>query len=197
MERCRLGNKMVSTWNCNWKLVTENLCDPYHFRALHAKTFGPRVPVENYAFELRERGGSYAFYDAAPQTPNGDAPLGAMPWLSNHSQGLSVFGFLAPNMAVVGRIDEFHIYTVWPETVDRTRVVLHHLFAAEHTARPDFRERARVYTDFMARVVDEDASVAPLLQQAANSVNYRPGRMSWLERAVHHQMRYAIERNFG
>lgn len=53
--RCRLASKLVTTWDCNWKLVTENLCDPYHFRALHAKSLGPRIPVETYQFELRAR----------------------------------------------------------------------------------------------------------------------------------------------
>jgi choline monooxygenase len=195
--RCRLGGKLITTWDCNWKLVTENLCDPYHFRALHAKSFGPRIPVETYKFELRERGGISATYDAASQTPEGDTPLGPMPWLSNYSHGLSVFGFMAPNMTVIGRIDEIHVYTVWPESVDRTRVVLYHLFADEHFARPDFKEKSRIYSDYLARVVDEDASVAPQLQQAAASRNYAPGRLSWLEEAVHHQMRYNAQRIFS
>lgn len=196
-ERCRMGAKLVSTWGCNWKLVTENLCDPYHFRALHGKSFGARIPIETYRFDLRARGGISASYDAAPQTPDGDAPLGPMPWLSDQSTGLSVFGFLAPQMTVIGRIDEIHVYTVWPEAVDRTRVELYHLFAAEHFDRPDFEEKSRVYTDFLANVVEEDASVAPQLQQAVASKNFQPGRLSWLEEAVHHQMRYNIERTFA
>ncbi len=197
LGRCRVGRKLITTWDCNWKMVTENLCDPYHFRALHGKTFGPRIPVESYLFELRDRGGNYAFYDAASQTPSGDTPLGAMPWLSNYSQGMSAFGFMAPNMATVGRVDEAHVYTVWPEAIDRTRVVLYHLFAEEHFALPEFEEKSKVYSDFMAQVVSEDASVAPLLQQGAASANFNPGRLSWLEKAVHHQMRYTVERTFG
>ena len=196
-ERCRVGHKLVSIWNCNWKFVTENLCDPYHFRALHAKTFGPRIPVEHYNFDLRERGGSSAFYDASSQTPDGDAPLGPMPWLANHSREMSAFAFLAPNVALVGRIDEFHVYTVWPEAVDRTRVVLYHLFAADHFDRPDFDEKSRVYADFLAKVVEEDASVAPYLQQAALSRNFHPGQLAWPEKAVHHQMQYVVERTFA
>lgn len=195
--RCRMASKLVTTWACNWKLVTENLCDPYHFRALHAKSFGPRIPVETYQFELRERGGISATYDAASQTPDGDALLGPMPWLSNYPPGLSVFGFMAPNMTVIGRIDEIHVYTVWPEAVDRTRVELYHLFAGEHFDRPDFTDKSRIYSDYLAQVVDEDASVAPLLQQAVASRSFIPGRMSWLEEAVHHQMRYNVERTFS
>jgi phenylpropionate dioxygenase-like ring-hydroxylating dioxygenase large terminal subunit len=196
-ERCRMGAKLVSTWDCNWKLVTENLCDPYHFRALHGKSFGARIPIETYRFDLRPRGGISASYDAAPQTPDGDAPLGPMPWLSDQSTGLSVFGFLSPQVTLVGRIDEIHVYTVWPEAVDRTRVELYHLFAEEHFARPDFKDKSNVYTDFLSKVVDEDASVAPQLQQAVASKNFQPGRLSWLEEAVHHQIRYNVERTFA
>jgi len=36
-----------------------------------------------------------------------------------------------------------------------------------------------------------------MLQQAAASKNFKPGRMSWLEEAVHHQMRYNAERTFS
>jgi phenylpropionate dioxygenase-like ring-hydroxylating dioxygenase large terminal subunit len=195
--RCRIGATLVSTWDCNWKLVTENLSDPYHFRALHGSSFGPRIPIETYKFELRDRGGISASYDAAPQTPKGDALLGPMPWLSNYPPGLSVFGFMAPNMTVIGRIDEVHVYTVWPEAVDRTRVVLYHLFAEDHFGLPDFKEKSKIHSDYLAGVVDEDVWVAPMLQQAAASKNFKPGRMSWLEEAVHHQMRYNAERTFS
>lgn len=105
-----------------------------------------------------------------------------------------MFGIMAPNMTVIGRIDEIHVYAVWPESVDRTRVELYHLFAEEHFAQPDFKRKSQVYSDYLAQVVDEDASVAPLLQQAVASKNFIPGRMSWLEEAVHHQMRYNVER---
>ncbi len=120
-----------------------------------------------------------------------------MPWLSNYSKGLSVFGFMAPNLTVIGRIDEVHVYTVWPEAVDRTRVILYHLFAEDHFDLPDFKEKSQIYSDYLARVVDEDASVAPQLQQAVASRNFQPGRLSWLEQAVHHQMRYNAERIFS
>ena len=60
----------------------------------------------------------------------------------------------------------------------------------------DFTDKSRIYSDYLAQVVDEDASVAPLLQQAVASRSFIPGRMSWLEEAVHHQMRYNVERTF-
>jgi hypothetical protein len=100
-------------------------------------------------------------------------------------------------VTLVGRIDEIHVYTVWPEAVDRTRVELYHLFAEEHFDRPDFKDKSNVYTDFLSKVVDEDASVAPQLQQAVASKNFQPGRLSWLEEAVHHQIRYNVERTFA
>ena len=197
MGRCRVAKTLVTTWNCNWKFVTENVCDPYHFRALHAKTLGNRIPVEQYTFDLRKQGGFGTYYEAAPQTPDGTTPMGPMPWLKDRPVGMSAFGFLAPNIVCIGRVDEVHVYTIWPEAVDRTRVMLYHLFAGEHFKRPDFDEKSRIYTDFLARVVGEDASVAPALQQAALSPNFRPGRLSWLEGGVHHQMKYAIERTFA
>lgn len=197
MGRCRVAKTLVTTWNCNWKFVTENVCDPYHFRALHVKTLGNRIPVEQYRFDLRARGGFGAYYEAAPQTPDGTTPMGPMPWLKDRPVGMSAFGFLAPNVVCIGRVDEVHVYTIWPEAVDRTRVLIYHLFADEHFARPDFPEKSRIYTDFIEKVVDEDASVAPELQQAARSAHFRPGRLSWLEGGVHHQMKYAIERTFA
>ena len=196
MGRCRVAHKLVTTWDCNWKFVTENLSDPYHFRALHAKTIGSRIPAETYQFELRERGDTMVSYDSASQTPEGNAPLGPMPWLDKYSPGMSVFSFLAPNMVIIGRIDEIHVYCVWPEAVDRTRVVLYHLFPAEHFAQPNFNEKSKTYIDFLEQIVEEDRYVAPYLQQAALSKNFTPGRLSWLEGAVYHQLRYNVERIF-
>jgi hypothetical protein len=61
--------------------------------------------------------------------------------------------------------------------------------------------RSRIPSTFIAarslRVVDEDALVAPLLQRTVASKNFILGRMSWLEEAVHHQMRYNVERTFS
>lgn len=195
-ERCRISNKHSTVWDCNWKFANENLSDPYHFRALHP-SFGARIPLEQYTFDLRPRGGVFVTYDLAPQTPDGGTPLGPMPWLADRSPGFSTQAFLAPHVTVIGRRDEAHIYTTWPEGPDRTRVFVYHLFPKEHFARNDFAERARVYHDFIASVIEEDRSVVPELQRAARSMNFRPGRLGWLEAAVHNQQRHNVERLFG
>ena len=80
---------------------------------------------------------------------------------------------------------------------NRSRTIIYHLFPEEFFARPDFTETLKVYRDYQLQVLEEDRSMIESMQLAMASPAYRPGRMSTLEKPLHHYLNGYIERVFG
>jgi phenylpropionate dioxygenase-like ring-hydroxylating dioxygenase large terminal subunit len=196
-DDCRLGNRIELELACNWKFVHENLMDFYHVGVLHAKTFGARFAWTDENVHLKRHGGISIFYDAGPPTPGAEPVLGKMPWLDDRPISFACTGFLPPNCTMFGRIDCVRFMVAWPDGPDRSRTVIYHLFPEEFFARPGFRDTLKVYRDYQLTVLDEDRSMIESMQRAMSSAAYRPGRMSTLEKPIHHYVNAYIERVFG
>ncbi len=196
MERCRLAFRTAIEIECNWKFVVENLSDIYHSEVLHKKTFGGHIKTEEIRYELKRRGGNTGFYEAAPHNPDAHPYFGKMPWLADRTERFARSGFLAPNFDMFARIDEVHPVVVWPLSPSRSLIVLYQLFPATAFDHPDFAAKAPVYRDYMVRIVEEDRTMIESLQRAMSARHYRPGRLSYLERAIHNAIGYYIERVF-
>ena len=197
MEHCRLGNRIELDLACNWKFVHENLMDFYHVGVLHAKTFGAKFSWEEDQVRLQSRGALSIFYDAGPPTPNAEPLLGKMPWLDERPVSFSCTGFLPPNCTLFGRIDCVRFMVAWPDGPQRSRTIIYHLFPESFFARPGFRETLKIYHDYQLTILEEDRSMIESMQLAMASPAYRPGRMSTLEKPLHHYMNGYIERVFG
>lgn len=195
-EDCRLGNRLELDLACNWKFVPENLMDFYHVGVLHAKTFGARFAWESDHVHLKPRGGISIFYDAGPPTPGAQPLLGKMPWLEDRPVSFACTGFLPPNCTLFGRIDCIRLMVAWPEGPGRSRTVIYHLFPEAFFERPDFRETLHVYRDYQLQVLEEDRSMIESMQRAMSSPAYRPGRMSVLEKPLHHYLNGYLDRLF-
>ena len=197
MENCRLGNKIELDLACNWKFVHENLMDFYHVGVLHAKTFGAKFSWEEDQVRLQSRGALSIFYNAGPPTPNAEPLLGKMPWLDDRPISFSCTGFVPPNCTLFGRIDCARFMIAWPDGPNRSRTIIYHLFPESFFARPGFRETLKVYHDYQLTILEEDRSMIESMQLAMASPAYRPGRMSTLEKPLHHYINGYIERVFG
>jgi len=197
MENCRLGNKIELDLACNWKFVHENLMDFYHVGVLHAKTFGAKFSWDEDQVRLQSRGALSIFYNAGPPTPNAEPLLGKMPWLDDRPISFSCTGFLPPNCTLFGRIDCARFMIAWPDGPNRSRTIIYHLFPESFFARPGFRETLKVYHDYQLTILEEDRSMIESMQLAMASPAYRPGRMSTLEKPLHHYINGYIERVFG
>ena len=195
-EDCRLGNRLELELACNWKFVPENLMDFYHVGVLHAKTFGARFAWESDHVHLKPRGGLSIFYDAGPPTPGAQPLLGKMPWLEDRPVSFACTGFLPPNCTLFGRIDCIRLMVAWPDGPGRSRTVIYHLFPDAFFARPDFRETLQVYRDYQLQVLEEDRTMIESMQRAMSSPAYRPGRMSVLEKPLHHYLNGYLDRLF-
>ena len=195
-EECRLGNKLELELDCNWKFVSENLMDFYHVGVLHANSFGEGFAWEEDNVHLKERGGLTIWYKAGPPTPKAEPLLGKMPWLEERPYSFACTGFLGPNLTLFGRIDCVRLFVAWPETVDRCKVVIYHLFPKEFFERADFEETLKIYHDFQVLVIEEDRSMMESLQRAMGTRAYVPGRMSTLETPIHNYLRGHMDHIF-
>jgi phenylpropionate dioxygenase-like ring-hydroxylating dioxygenase large terminal subunit len=197
MEDCRLGNRIVLDVACNWKFVHENLMDFYHVGVLHAKTFGAKFAWTDDSVHLKPGGGLSIFYAAGPPTPGAEPLLGKMPWLEDRPVSFACTGFLAPNCTLFGRIDCVRMMVAWPEGPGRSRTVIYHLFPEACFDRPGFAETLAVYRDYQLQVLEEDRSMIESMQLAMASPAYRPGRMSTLEKPLHHYLNGYLDRVLG
>jgi len=196
-EACRLGNRLELTLDCNWKFVPENLMDFYHVGVLHAGSFGAKFSWEDDQVQLKPRGGIAIFYNAGPPTPGAEPLLGKMPWLEDRPITFACTGFLPPNCTLFGRIDCVRMMVAWPEGPGRSRTVIYHLFPEEFFERRGFRETLKIYHDYQLTVLEEDRSMIESMQRAMSSPAYRPGRMSPLEKPLHHYLNGYIDRVLG
>ena len=195
-EACRLGNRIELNLACNWKFVPENLMDFYHVGVLHAGTFGARFSWENEHVHLKPGGGIAIFYDAGPPTPGAQPLLGKMPWLEDRPLSFACTGFLPPNCTVFGRIDCVRLFAAWPDGPGSSRTIIYHLFPEDFFARPGFRDTIQVYREYQLQVLEEDRSMLESMQRAMASPAYRPGRMSTLEKPLHHYLNGYVDRLF-
>jgi phenylpropionate dioxygenase-like ring-hydroxylating dioxygenase large terminal subunit len=182
---------------CNWKFVPENLMDFYHVGVLHAKTFGSKFSWDDDKVSLKPRGGISIFYNAGPPTPGAEPLLGKMPWLEDEPFSFACTGFLPPNCTMFGRIDCVRFFVAWPDGPNRSRTVIYHLFPEEFFERPGFRETLEVYASYQVEVIEEDRSMIESMQVAMSSPAYRPGRMSTLEKPLHHYLNGYLGRLTG
>lgn len=188
MERCRLANKVVLELDCNWKFVTENIMDFYHVNVLHKATFGAKFSWENDNVKLRDRGEFTVWYNAGPPTPKAELLLGKMPWMENHDKSFASHGFMMPNLTIFGRIDCVRPFVAWPMGPHRCQVFIYHLFPEEFFEQPDFTEKAEIYKEYQLKVLGEDISMIESMQRAMMLDSYQPGRMSVLEKPLHHYL---------
>lgn len=197
LQDCRLAARIVFDLDCNWKFVLENLFDVYHARVVHAKSFGKYRDSVDYFPTARGQGSTIGYYNSASLVPGGQSLFGNMPWLADKPPTFACLGHLPPNLQLFGRCDAVVTDVIWPVAPDKTRLLLHILFPAEHFARPDFEEKLKVYRDFQIQVIEEDRELVNSLQNGAKSKKFQPGRMSSLEHGVYNVINYQIDRLYG
>ena len=197
MEDCRLATTLGLEFDCNWKFIVENLMDVYHVRTLHYSSFGQFTEIDATNFTYMKNGGVGLRYVSAPAAPGGKTLFGKMPWLAGEPDNFAALGYLCPNFQVFVRMDQVRLFTTWPLGPDRCGVKHWSLFPREHAALPDFAERAAVYRQFIASVLEEDRGMVQSLQHGMSTRAYQPGPLADLEGGIHHTLNNLLERTIG
>ena len=68
-------------------------------------------------------------------------------------------------------------------------MLIYHLFPEDVLSRPDFAEKAEIYRDYQLKVLGEDTTMIESMQRAMKLASYRPGRMSVMEKPLHHYLK--------
>lgn len=196
-ENCRLALKYETDFDCNWKFVYENLLDIYHVGVTHADSIGRYQDQSSYRYHHLPRGRLSIHYKAKTMSATGDSLVGKMPWLDDDDGSFARIGFLPPNLTLLARCDYVRPMLHWPISANKTHSVGYFLFPEEKFADPQFEEKVKLYAEFLTRVLDEDREMILSLQRAMGTEGFEPGRMSYMEDAIHHVLGYQLERVFG
>ena len=86
---------------------------------------------------------------------------------------------------------------VWPLSPTQTKIVVYHLFPKQHFEQPDFMEKAVIYRDFLAKVLEEDRTMVASLQRAMSTNAFEAGPMSYMEINLHNLINYTAQRIYG
>jgi Rieske 2Fe-2S family protein len=196
-EEMRLAHVATIDLQCNWKFFHENLMDFYHVRTLHSKSFGRFFDWTPENVSLKDNGGITIRYEAAPSTPQGKTLFGKAPWLENRGMEFACTGYLPPNLTLFGRIDCAKIMCAWPTGIDSCHIEIHLLMPAPFFSDPDFEQKLKVYVDYQAVIYEEDRMMIESMQKAMALPRYEPGRLSVMEKPIHHFLSRYTERMFG
>ena len=195
-ENCALADVTHMVLECNWKFLHENLMDFYHVGVLHVNTFGARFSWTPDNVTLKDDGGITIRYEAAPSTPDGNTLFAKAPWLEDQENSFACTGFRFPNLTLFGRVDMVKMISAWPVGPNRCEVKIYMLFPKEFHSDPEFREKVNAYREYQMRIYEEDRSMIESMQLAMALPNYQPGRMSVMEKPIHHFLNSYIARMF-
>ena len=104
---------------------------------------------------------------------------------------------LPPNMFVFGAADVVRLLVIWPTGPETSQFLNYLIFPEEWHSDPDFRSKVKDYVDYNVSIVNEDYVMIKSLQAAMSSVNFEPGRLSILERPIHHMLNTLLTRTLG
>jgi phenylpropionate dioxygenase-like ring-hydroxylating dioxygenase large terminal subunit len=85
---------------------------------------------------------------------------------------------------------------IWPLSPSKTQIIVYHVFPAEHFEQPDFKEKAKVYHDFLVDVLEEDREMVDSMQRGMTSRMFEPGPLSRMEVNLHGLINYNLDRTF-
>ena len=201
-EACQPGKTMISDeytfdLECNWKFVPENLMDIYHAKAIHGDSFAKRFTMEDFGFKIGPGGKYHASYESNTMAPDGLPLFERMPWMQDKGEYYAYTVYIRPTMNFFARPDMLQPWVCYPLDVNRTRITIWTQFPKENFKQPAFWERNKVYADFIRLVAAEDVDMMRSLQNGVGARKFEPGPTVHLEKAIHHNLNYYLDRMYG
>jgi choline monooxygenase len=191
----------VYDFPCNWKMAVENNLEGYHIPGTHAGS-GEYCKLNHW--KLAESKGLYDLVIAefdAPLTMNvpggGDKPIDMIHGLSEPETRRNYFIILYPNMLWALQPDSTVCFSMLPNGVDRTRVVVDWHYPQHIVDMPEFPAIAEAGRAGVEGFNDQDTRVLGITSRGYKSRVFRPGRFSLHERNTYRFSRYIIGRLQG
>jgi phenylpropionate dioxygenase-like ring-hydroxylating dioxygenase large terminal subunit len=186
MAELRLHKRIVYDVSANWKLIMLNFNECLHCPVLH-----PALNrLTNYLGADNERpqrtyiGGAMGFRNGAEtMSLDGKRRRDYLPGLSAQDREKVCYYAIFPNFLVSLHPDYMMTHTLWPQAIDRTRIVCEWHFHPREMSKPDFEANDAI--DFWDLTNREDWKICELSQLGIQSRAYQPGPYSQREKLLH------------
>jgi Rieske 2Fe-2S family protein len=179
MRDLRRYKRTIYEVKANWKLIILNYNECLHCPLLHPILNG----ITDYLSGMNDSpqptyiGGSMEFRNGArTMSLDGRKRRDTLPGLNQVQSAQVLYYAIYPNLLLSLHPDYVMAHTLWPESVNRTRVVCEWYFHPKEMAKPDFDARDAV--EFWDITNREDWAISELAQLGVSSRAYEPGPYS-------------------
>jgi glycine betaine catabolism A len=186
MQDLRLHKRIVYEVKANWKLIVLNYNECLHCPLVHPalNRLTDYAAADNEPAAPGYIGGSMGFRGGAEtMSVDGKRRRDCLPGLSETDRRRVHYYAIYPNLLLSLHPDYMMVHTLWPEAVDRTKVVCEWHFHPSQMATPGFI--ADDATQFWDTTNREDWKVSELAQAGIQSRSYSPGPYSRREELLH------------
>lgn len=181
LPRLRPGSHIAYQVQANWKLIFQNYSECYHCSPIHPQlsALSPPNSGRNDLISGPFLGGYMTLREGASLTTTGRSVRPPIGGLRGEDLRRAYYYTLMPNVLFSLHPDYAMVHTLWPEAVDRTRIVCEWYFEPEAMARPDFDPGDAV--DFWDLTNRQDWQVSELTQLGVRSRACIPGPYAHME----------------
>jgi Rieske 2Fe-2S family protein len=174
-----VGRRYVYDVAANYKVLSENYNECYHCGPVHPEltrlvpSFGAGGAGIDWDAGVPHRDGAWTF------TTSGSSNRRPFAGLDDAERSRHKGALLHPNLWLSCAAEHVAAFTLWPQAVDRTRVVCDLLFAADEVASPDFDPADAA--DLWDLVNRQDWAVCQSVQRGMSSRAYTQGWFAPME----------------
>ncbi|HEY7338182.1 MAG TPA: aromatic ring-hydroxylating dioxygenase subunit alpha [Bryobacteraceae bacterium] len=198
MEELRLYRRIVYDLNANWKLFIMNYSECLHCPSVHPEL----NRLTDYLGAVNDPpapgyiGGAMDFRNGAETMSfDGKKRRDFLPGLDDNERRKVCYYAIYPNLLLSLNPDYMMIHTLWPQAVDRTKILCEFYFHPAEMAKPDFHADDAI--EFWDRINRQDWRIVEMSQAGIRSRAYRPGPYSHRETLLHDFDRLVLERERG
>ena len=178
LDKLRIGHRVETIVNANWKIVMEN-----YLECLHCPNVHPELveTIETYQTgwvieEGRDDGGVSLPLGGTGYTQGGKSSLSVMPSMTELEVNSIYGGAIPPNITLDIGATGVMVIQLLPISAQQTRVVDTYLFNAVDVAKPDFDPSP--LSDFNELVAKQDFAVCERVQKGVASRAFKHGTLA-------------------
>lgn len=192
-EKCKTAFKVQIEFNCNWKLVAENVSDLYHASAVHGATFGSQFKLKDGRSPAEMiPGGGWIMNFSTEVRQNFPQKFPTLPWLEEAPDLAAGKSAIFPNVNLFANRESIRTSVFRPVAVDRTELTLWFLLPEESLKAEGAEAGLEYYENQIRSIAEEDRAVVESLQRAAASASYVPGPLINMEAPIQHMVQHYL-----
>jgi Rieske 2Fe-2S family protein len=195
MRDLKMAHRVEYTVAANWKLVVQNYNECLHCPVIHPllNRMHHYLGADNVPTTDSYCGGAMGFKPGVETlSADGQRRRDVLPGLGERDRQLVHYFAVYPNLLLTLHPDYMMTITIWPESVDRTRLVAEWHFHPDEIAKPGFVFEDAV--EFWDRTNREDWAVSEQSYQGIRSRGYQPGPYSNREKQLWEFDRFVLSR---